>query len=199
MSRTRGRANRPPDATAALHLGAVPTGGHCCRRALCRLTPNLPPYAGGCEGNAMLNRTNRTLSAHLNRLNLGTRSLAPQASFDNGDQTLYVRHAHPVVMRAGMVGYRVGPNPIGRGVVPFILGSPSVSPWLIASSAIHPGVIFAADASSLADTAVRSFDLPCYRTEEPVSTPTRLRQERGKTGRKPTLGKRRQQGSRLAG
>jgi hypothetical protein len=147
----------------------------------------------------MLNRTNRTLSANLNRLNLGTRSLALQANVNNGDQALYVRHAHPVVMRAGTVGYRVVPKVIGRGVVPSIPGSPSVSPWLIASSAIHPGVIFAADASSLADTPARSFDLPCYRTEEPVSNPTRLRQERGKAGRKPTVGKRRQQGSRLAG
>ena len=52
----------------------------------------------------MLNRTNRTLSANLNRLNLGTRSLASQASLVNGAKSLPTRHAFPVVMRAGMVG-----------------------------------------------------------------------------------------------
>ena len=49
----------------------------------------------------MLNRTNRTLSAHLNRLNLGTRTLASQASFINGDSTLHTRHVYPVAVRAG--------------------------------------------------------------------------------------------------
>jgi hypothetical protein len=52
----------------------------------------------------MLNRTNRTLSANLNRLNLGTRSLALQASANFGGETLRIRHAHLVVMRDGMVG-----------------------------------------------------------------------------------------------
>ena len=33
----------------------------------------------------MLNRTNRTLSANLNRLNLGTRSLAATANVNKGD------------------------------------------------------------------------------------------------------------------
>src|SRR3954469_22836378 len=90
----------------------------------------VPPQAGGCEGNAMLNRTNRTLSAHLNRLNLGTRSLATLASFNNGDQTLRTRHAHPVDMRAGVDGYPVSPISIGRIGNPSIPGSSSVSSWL---------------------------------------------------------------------
>ena len=41
----------------------------------------------------MLNRTNLTLSALSNRLNLGTRSLALNASVNNGGQTLRIRHA----------------------------------------------------------------------------------------------------------
>lgn len=66
----------------------------------------LPRPSGGCEGLAMLNRTNRTLSAHLNRLNLGlgTRSFALVAFANNGTQTLHARHAHCVVMRDGMQG-----------------------------------------------------------------------------------------------
>jgi hypothetical protein len=54
----------------------------------------------------MLNRTNRTLSAHLNRLNLGlgTRSVALVAIANNGKQTLRTRYARFVVMRDGMMG-----------------------------------------------------------------------------------------------
>lgn len=54
----------------------------------------------------MLNRTNRTLSAHLNRLNLGlgTRTFALVAIANNGKHTLRTRHAHCVVMRDGMMG-----------------------------------------------------------------------------------------------
>ena len=51
----------------------------------------------------MLNRTNRTLSAHLNRLNLGTRSLALKSGVNIDGQTLRSRHAHCVVMRDGIV------------------------------------------------------------------------------------------------
>ena len=50
----------------------------------------------------MLNRTNRTLSANLNRLNLGTRSLVLVTSLNNGNATLRVRHAHEDAMRDGM-------------------------------------------------------------------------------------------------
>ena len=139
----------------------------------------------------MLNRTNRTLSANLNRLNLGTRSLALVAGFNKGAQALHTRHAYPVVMRAGMVGDPADPRLIGSVGIPSIPGSPSVSSWLIASSAIHPRVDLA-DASSLSDGRDRSFDHPCFRFEGPVSEPTRLREERGKPGRKPLGGKRRQ-------
>jgi hypothetical protein len=150
----------------------------------------------------MLNRTNRTLSAHLNRLNLGTRSLAIVAGLNDGAQTLHTRHAYPVVMRAGMVGVPVDPKDIGRIGIPSIPGSPPVSPWLIVSSAIHPRVDFAAFAFAFSDgRPARSFDpdLPCYRGEEPGPNPTRLRQERGKAVRKPVADQRWQQGYGLAG
>jgi hypothetical protein len=146
----------------------------------------------------MLNRTNRTLSALRNRLNLGTRSLATSASLNNGAQTLHTRHAYPVVVRAGMVGGPVDPMDIGRTGIPSIPGSPSVSSWLIASCAIHPRVVLAADFFSAAGRA-RSFDLPCHRREEPAPNPTRLSRERGHAVRKPLMGKRWQQGNGLAG
>jgi hypothetical protein len=148
----------------------------------------------------MLNRTNRTLSANLNRLNLGTRSLALVVGFNKGAQTLHTRHAAPVAMRAGIVGgYPAEPQPMGRIGIPSIPGSPSVSSWLIASPAIHPRVDSAFDAPSSADWLVGSFDPPCRRVEVPASDPTRLRQERGKPGRQPIGGRRGKQGARLAG
>ena len=57
----------------------------------------------------MLNRTNLTLSALAlsNGLNLGTRSLAANASVNDGDQTLRTRHSHHDVMRERMVWYVV--------------------------------------------------------------------------------------------
>ena len=57
----------------------------------------------------MLNRTNRTLSAHLNRLNLGTRSLALKSGVNIDGQTLRSRHAHCVVMRDGMREHALDP------------------------------------------------------------------------------------------
>ncbi|MHC5538977.1 hypothetical protein ACYOEI_12220 [Singulisphaera rosea] len=74
----------------------------------------------------MLNRTNRTLSANLNRLNLGTRSFAIAANVNNGDQTLRLRHDdHRVVLRDGMPGYPTTPISIRSGGIPAI---PSSSP-----------------------------------------------------------------------
>ena len=57
-----------------------------------------PPDWGGREGLAMLNRTNRTLSANTNRLNLGTRNLALLAGDNHGSSTLRTAHAIPVVV-----------------------------------------------------------------------------------------------------
>jgi hypothetical protein len=151
----------------------------------------------------MLNRTNRTLSASRNRLNLGlgTRSLASlaQVSFNDGIQTLHTRHVYPVVMRAGMVGDPVDPISIGRYGIPSIPGSPSVSPWLIASYAIRPRVDFATGLPSTGDWQVHSLGQPCHRLEEPGPRSPRLACERGRAHRKPFMGKRRhlQQGTGL--
>jgi len=136
----------------------------------------------------MLNRTNRTLSANLNRLNLGTRSLAALAGVINGDQTLRVRHAHRVVMRDGMTGFQPTPNPISGEVIPAIPGSPAVSPRPASTSrVVRARVGLAAETSSLADR-------PCWRGESQDPSLERIqpqtRQERAKDDRKPLKGKR---------
>ncbi len=61
----------------------------------------------------MLNRTNRTLSAlaHSTRRNVGTRSLAANASVNHGDQTFDVRHSLHGLMRDGMDWIFVVPVP----------------------------------------------------------------------------------------
>jgi hypothetical protein len=73
----------------------------------------------------MLNRTNLTLSARTlsNRLNLGTRSLAPTAGANHGDQTLRTRQTHHDVMREGMDWYDVFSFPTMRYGIPTIPGS----------------------------------------------------------------------------
>jgi len=148
----------------------------------------------------MLNRTNRTLSAHLNRLNLGTRTLASQASFNNGDSSLHTRLVHPVAVRAGVVRVPVYSMIMGPDGLPAFPGSPSVSPWLIASCAIHPRVDSGTDRSSSADWRVRLLDQPSLRGVEPGPCPTRRSPERGQAAaRKPFMGKRRQQPAGLAG
>jgi len=76
---------------------------------------------------AMLNRTNRTLSANLNRLNLGTRSLASLASVNTGAQALRTRPAFAVAMRDGTMGILDEPISIGKRVIPQVPSSPSVS------------------------------------------------------------------------
>jgi hypothetical protein len=77
----------------------------------------------------MLNRTNRTLSALAlsNRLNLGTRSLAANASVNRGDQTLLVRQPNHGVMHDGMMWYHTFPAPKPGLVIPLIPGSFSQS------------------------------------------------------------------------
>jgi hypothetical protein len=80
----------------------------------------------------MLNRTNRTLSANLNRLNLGTRSLV-LTGVNNGDVTLRVRHAHAHVyaMRDGMFrsSYPSILDPSWVSIPPSIPCSSPVTPW----------------------------------------------------------------------
>jgi hypothetical protein len=70
----------------------------------------------------MLNRTNLTLSALAlsSGLNLGTRSLAANASVNNGGETLRIRTSHHDVMRDGMVWYFVFSMPKPRHVIPVI-------------------------------------------------------------------------------
>ena len=73
----------------------------------------------------MFNRTNLTLSARTlsNRLNLGTRSLALNASVNHGGQTLAPVNAYHGVMREGMVWYDVFPITQPRYGIPTIPGS----------------------------------------------------------------------------
>jgi hypothetical protein len=73
----------------------------------------------------MLNRTNLTSSALAlsNGLNLGTRSLAANASVKHGDTTPRVRPSHHDVMREGMVWCVVFSMPKPRYAIPAIPGS----------------------------------------------------------------------------
>jgi len=59
----------------------------------------------------MLNRTNRTLSANLNRLNLGTRTLANGASLNNNGLTLRALHAIASVVHPRQQQVVVRPRP----------------------------------------------------------------------------------------
>ena len=91
----------------------------------------------------MLNRTNRTLSAHLNRLNLGTRSLALKSGVNIDGQTPRSRHAHCVVMRDGMREQAVEPvsDSITKSIASSLIpGLPIVPSWLIASPVVRPKV-----------------------------------------------------------
>jgi len=86
----------------------------------------------------MLNRTNRTLSANLNRLNLGTRKLDQFASANIGNLTLRTAHVdHVVSVRAGSFEYPgfkfvappiMGPEPL-KPAMPSMAGSSPGSPW----------------------------------------------------------------------
>jgi hypothetical protein len=145
----------------------------------------------------MLNRTNRTLSAHLNRLNLGTRSLAPVARFNTSASTLHTRPVHPVVLRAGVAGVPVYPIPMGRTGILSIPGSPAVSPWLIASCAIHPRVDSGADARSPGQCPASLSGQPCQRGAERGAEATQRQPRRGQAVGKPFTGKRRPHQGRL--
>jgi len=125
----------------------------------------------------MLNRTNRTLSANLNRLNLGTRSLAPVAGLNNGAKTLRIRHAHGVVMRAGLVGY-LPRIPDSRVDQPSSPGSPFVPSRLFASPAVRPEVELAAAMS--APDSRRPF-APCEQPGGSEARPSKRPSEQGRT------------------
>jgi putative N-acetylmannosamine-6-phosphate epimerase len=141
----------------------------------------------------MLNRTNRTLSASLNRLNLGTRSVASlaQANLNNGASTLHARHSFAVVMRAGTIGVVVDLPVIGVYTIPSIPGSPSESSWLIASDAISLRVDSRADAdadasaSVLQDRPVTLFDRSCRSDRKPSMAMGKRRQPMQASGQAP--------------
>ena len=78
----------------------------------------------------MLNRTNRTLSANLNGLNLGTRSLDLVECGINGGQTLRARQVYDLVMRDGRVWSHMIPDGIHRRIpaIPHLPSLFSASP-----------------------------------------------------------------------
>ncbi len=103
----------------------------------------------------MLNRTNRMLSANLNGLNLGTRSLAVAANINTGDlQTLRTRHVHRVVMRDGMHGYLPTSISLSRSEIPVIPGSVPVPTWLVPSRSVRLWGAFAAEMFAPSDGPV---------------------------------------------
>jgi hypothetical protein len=136
----------------------------------------------------MLNRTNRTLSANLNRLNLGTRSLAASANVNSiGVQTLRTRHVHRVVMRDGILGYQPSPIPISRDISPAIPDPSSVRPRPVTSRVVRPRVEFAAVMLSDADRT-------CWHAMSRATTTERsaMSSERSKRERKSFTDKRSQ-------
>lgn len=147
----------------------------------------------------MLNRTNRMLSANLNGLNLGTRSLAVAANINTGDlQTLRTRHVHRVVMRDGMHGYLPTSISLSRSEIPVIPGSLPVPTWLVPSRSVRLWGAFAAEMFAPSDS-------PCRQGQSQASSIARLERgldpqdpDRSKRDRKPvTAGKRSQVESRL--
>jgi hypothetical protein len=113
----------------------------------------------------MLNRTNRTLSATTNWLNLGTRSLAASANVNTGALTLRIRTDLHDRMHDGMLGYRPSPIPIPISIrssrvvgVPVFPDSPPVSSRPVSSREVLAEVEFAAEPLG---TAVR----PCQSGE----------------------------------
>ncbi len=79
----------------------------------------------------MLNRTNRTLLATTNRLNLGTRSLDQVSSGNNGKSTL--RPAHVALVVAVRVGFEEHPRAMVGGP-PMIGGSYPIAPAMFPMS-----------------------------------------------------------------
>jgi hypothetical protein len=150
----------------------------------------------------MLNRTNRTLSAHLNRLNLGTRSFALKSGVNIDGQTLRSRHAHCVVMRDGMREHALEPvsqSITGSRVSPRIPGLPIVPSWLIASPVVRAKVGF--DVPATLDAWPVSTDRP-YPVEEPRNPSQVLsgpRTEGAQRGRQPLSGGRLRAGRGFAG
>jgi hypothetical protein len=88
----------------------------------------------------MLNRTNRTLSANLNRLYLETRSLVANASETNGKLTLRARFAHADFPRVGM-SWIHDPSSIQsrrRARISDIPNSSLIGPWSVPGREVEP-------------------------------------------------------------
>ena len=103
----------------------------------------------------MLNRTNLTLSALSNRLNLGTRSLVLTTSVNNG-AALHIRHAHQDVMRDVMAVADVAGSFAASCAAPPITGpAAAAAPCVPAWSSRKPPV--AVDASPRSDRSWRGW------------------------------------------
>jgi hypothetical protein len=128
----------------------------------------------------MLNRTNRTLSANLNRLNLGTRSFVLATGESNGKVTLRIRHAHGPAVRAEMAwSYDPSIRPSSRFAIPSIPGSFQVVPRPIEVTEVRPPVGYPDTFAALTDKAADAGCLSDTGRGQPA-----------KPGRKPLQGKR---------
>ena len=105
----------------------------------------------------MLNRTNRTLSANLNRLNLGTRSLALSSAL-NGKIASRIHQAHDFSMRDGM--FRSVDPSIARIRIdlPSVPGSTQAEPWPVQGGGVQRPVVVSV---SRAASAFRTATAPC--------------------------------------
>lgn len=119
----------------------------------------------------MLNRTNRTLSAKRNRLNLGTRSLAVQGEV-NGKNTLRVRHAHGFAMRDGMFAI---PDP---SIQQSRIGSAGIP----CSSPVEPWPVVGPDVRTVVGLAVT----PAVRTARTASVACAVRTAQGRSHARPS-------------
>ncbi len=138
----------------------------------------------------MLNRTNRTLSANLNRLNLGTRSFVLATGEFNGLSTLRFRHARgATAMRAGMRwSYDPSIRPASRIAIPSVPGSSLVVPERPpVVSLLRPPVGDRDALPALTETTALAACLAGAGQGQPLARSLR---ERGEVGRKPLQGKR---------
>jgi hypothetical protein len=157
----------PEDVTSSLRRLALKRGrpGPAATEPPRCMSPHfsVPPEIGGCEGFAMLNRTNRTESANSNRLNLGTRSLALKTGANMGLICQRIRHAHP----ARMVPVHSGLAASGRYratsdmATPAMPDSSLVSPRLFTSCGIRPRVAVRAEAVPV-ERSVVTDDRVCH-------------------------------------
>jgi hypothetical protein len=144
----------------------------------------------------MLNRTNRTLTANLNRLNLGTRSLALTGAV-NGKGAQGIHHAHGTPMRDGMFGSS-DPSiirPSSRIRIIDIPGSSPVEPWPAEGWAVRPPVgLPVTPVVPVVDRARTATAAACLAGTAPSRTPSRFAEKRVKPVRDALKGKRAGQG-----